>query len=380
MPEPPRPLRLLVVLPSWIGDAVMATPALRLVRDNLPGAFVGALARPGVDEVLEGIGTIDELHVDRARGVMGPKLVAARLRHRRYDTALLLTNSFSTALVTRLAFIRRRVGYDRDGRGILLTDRLPAPKRDDGRWAPVPAAWYYLELARFLLDAHPHHARLDGPWWESQPSPTPEWRMTLAVTDHDNAAADAVLERAGVAPDDPIALLNPGGNNPAKRWPPDRFARVADHVAERHGVRVLVNAAPAEADLAASVCRHATTSPVSLADHAMTLGALKALCQRARILVTNDTGPRHIAAALETPVVTLFGPTDPRWTTIHAPAGERIVLADPTLPPDQVADDHPDRCRVDRIEPPEVLDAIDRLLAGASTPDPGVAPPPGSGS
>ena len=94
----------------------------------------------------------------------------------------------------------------------------------------------------------------------------------------------------------------------------------------------------------------------------MTIAALKPLLRDARLLVTNDTGPRHIAAALGTPVVSLFGPTDRRWTTI--PFDDEIALdADPTLPEEEVANDHPDRCAIDRIDPGRVTDACDRLLA-----------------
>src|SRR5690606_4405022 len=140
-------------MPSWLGDVVMATPALRLIREALPGALIGALLRPGMDELLAGSDLVDQLHVDRARGVMGPKIVASRLRQHRYDTCLLLTNSFSTALIARLAFIRRRIGYDRDGRGLLLTDRLDPPRRERPHkgFAPVPAVGYYLRAARVLI-------------------------------------------------------------------------------------------------------------------------------------------------------------------------------------------------------------------------------------
>src|SRR5687768_2461756 len=138
-------------MPSWIGDAVMATPALRLIRSALPGAFIGALARPGIDQVLAGSTFFDELHVEHSTGVLGPKFIAAKLRPRRYESALLLTNSFSTALIARIAGIPRRVGYARDARSLLLTDRLHAPKRPDGRYAPIPAVTYYWRAACRLL-------------------------------------------------------------------------------------------------------------------------------------------------------------------------------------------------------------------------------------
>src|SRR5690349_1107621 len=124
MPDTMNPLRLVVICPSWVGDVVMATPALRLLRSRLKGSFIGGLVRPGMDELLAGTDFFDEVHVERAGGVMGPKFAAAKLRPRRYDAALLLTNSFSTALIARIAGVPRRVGYNRDARGLLLTDRL----------------------------------------------------------------------------------------------------------------------------------------------------------------------------------------------------------------------------------------------------------------
>ncbi len=153
MPRPrPKPHRLLIVLPSWVGDAVMATPALRRIRAALPGAFVGALARPGIDQLLAGSGLFDEVHVERASGVLGPKFVAAKVRPRRYDTALLLTNSFSTALIARVAGIPRRIGYNRDARRLLLTDPLPPDRTPRGGFAIVPAVNAYWKLASSICN------------------------------------------------------------------------------------------------------------------------------------------------------------------------------------------------------------------------------------
>jgi heptosyltransferase-2 len=358
MPDAARaPLRLLVVMPSWVGDVVMATPTLRRLRDRFKGSFIGGLVRPGMDQLLAGTTFFDELHVERASGVMGPKFVAAKVRPRRYDTALLLTNSFSTALVVRLAGIPRRIGYDRDARGLLLTDRLEAPRRHEGGFAPVPAVNYYMNLAeRFLLGT---------PGGATAPAMTP---MELATTPEDERDAADLRARAGVPSTAQTALLNPGGNNPAKRWPPDRFAAVADHLVQRHNLTVLINGSPAEADLVASIaaaCRIA--KPVQLPGLGITLGTLKALTRRSHLMVTNDTGPRHIAAAFGVPLVSLFGPTDPRWTIIPARAGETVLTADPTLPETELAEDHPERCRIERIELSSVIGAVDRTLTTPAT-------------
>lgn len=383
MPLPP-PSRLLIVLPSWVGDTVMATPALARIRAAMPGAFIGALCRPGIDRLIAGADFLDEVHTFAPHGVMAPKRAAGKVRPRRYDAALLLTNSFSTALITRLAFIPRRIGYNRDNRAVLLTDPVAPPRNPDRSWKLTPAVDYYWNLASHLLNQPP----VD---WSTH-TPTncvsvplalpPDARMQLPVTSDDERAADELLARAGIAPDRPFAILNPGGNNPAKRWPADRYARLAEYLVAHHGLTVLINGSPAESDLCASIRdqiaptgREGTASTpadamaLALPDLGITLGALKALCRRARLMVTNDTGPRHIAAATGTPLVTLFGPTDPRWTTIpvraHADAtpAETILVADPDLPPDQSANDHPDRCRVDRITLAQVTAAADDQLA-----------------
>ncbi|TVS04348.1 MAG: glycosyltransferase family 9 protein [Phycisphaerales bacterium] len=348
-----KPLRLLVVCPSWVGDAVMATPALDRLRSDLPGAFIGALVRPGIDRVLAGAGFFDEVHVERAGGVMGPKFVAAKVRPRRYDTAVLLTNSFSTALIARIAGIPRRIGYDRDGRGLLLTDRLKPEKRDAGGWAIVPAADYYWRLIDALLSGPPGDARLpDGA------------AMRLATTPEEEAEADAILERAGVGEGERYCVLNPGGNNPAKRWPADRFAELGRRLREEHQMAALVNGSPGEAELTAEIA--GACGGVDLVALGNTLGALKAIVKRAGLMVTNDTGPRHIAVAFGVPTVSLFGPTDHRWTIVPkgSGGGEVVLLADPTLPETESANDHPERCRIDRIGAERVWEAVSGLLGG----------------
>jgi heptosyltransferase-2 len=371
MPATDHDNRLLLVLPSWVGDACMVTPALVNLREALPGAFIGAMARPGIDRLLDALETpagrpvIDEFHTVRPSGVMGPKHAAARVRPRRYARALLFTGSFSTALAVRVAGIPERIGYDRDGRGFLLTRRLKPPRTPKGDWAVVPAVSYYWHATHALLDpsAPPALAppTLDDPRRVATGLPE-NARMTLPVTEADRAEADAVGASASIA--GPTAILNPGGNNPAKRWSVQRFAALADHLARAHGLTVLINGSPAEAELCRAIAEAAETDPVVLPDHGHTLGALKALAADARVMVTNDTGPRHIAACVGTPLVSLFGPTDPRWTTIPVPPErEAILVADPSLPVDQISNDHPDRCAIDNIPLDAVVSAADGMLA-----------------
>ncbi|MEN0021075.1 MAG: glycosyltransferase family 9 protein, partial [Planctomycetota bacterium] len=312
-----RMLRLLIMCPNWVGDAVMATPALRHIRDCLPGVFIGGFMRPGIDQVLDGAGLFDEIHVERAGGVMGPKFAAAKLRPRNYDTALLLTNSFRTALTARIAGIRRRVGYDRDGRGLLLTHKLTPPTRPgfrigQARFAPWPAVHAYWHMATALLDP-------ESPQHELPADCGPR----LGTTERDEQQAEALLSDIGT---DRFAVLVPGGSKPAKRWPAERFGQLAQHATDAHGLSVLASGSPAEAGVLSAVANAGPARPIT----PPSLGALKAIIRRASLVVSNDTGPRHIAIAFGVPTVSLFGPTDHRWTIVPG-ASEQIILADPAF-------------------------------------------------
>jgi len=299
-----EPDRMVVFAPNWVGDAVMFTPALRAIRARFPRARIVLFARPAPGAALTPNPWADEILVDR-----GGMLANVRaLRARRFDLAVLAPNSFRIALLARLGRARRRLGYARHGRGILLTDKLQPPRTPDGSLAITPALTYYLNLAAALgADAT-------------------DRRMELAVADADAAWAEGVCARAGADGGRPAVVLNPGASfGPAKQYPPDRFAAVADALIDRHDAAIIINAAPNERPVADAVADAMTHPPaVNLARPDNSLGRLKALVKRAALLITNDTGPRHVAAAFGTPVVTIFGPTDPDRTTIDYDR-ERIV-------------------------------------------------------
>jgi lipopolysaccharide heptosyltransferase II len=357
--------RIAIIMPSWVGDLVMATPALRLIRDARPNAEIHAILRPGLDALLDGAGLVNHIHTADARGLGGPARLARTLQPIRAHEALLLTNSFSTALGVRIARIQRRVGYARDARGPLLTEKLTAPRKH-GQWSLIPAVRYYHHAASAFLDpsrpplqAIESDSRTHAPLGDAEST-----HLELGITPEQQAHADDIL--AGL--DRLYAILNPGGNNPAKRWPAERFSALADHLRRAHDLRVLVNGSPAEADLVEQIVRDARTDPIALPILGPTLGSLKPIIKNARIMVTNDTGPRHIAAAFGIPLVSLFGPTDPRWTTIpvrpqpNGTPSETILIANQTLDPAQTSNQDPQGSRIDRIELEAVLRATDNLL------------------
>ncbi len=326
----------------------MATPALRLLRDHQPGAFIGALVRPGLDALLDGCELIDEFHIDRPTGVLGPKRVAWKLRPRQYDAAILFTNSFSSALIARIAGVGERFGYIRDARGSLLTGGI-RPHRNGRDWRVTPAVDYYWRLVSSYL----------GEGQETAPN---DERVALATTPPQDAAASDMLPRAGLVPTDRYAVLIPGASKEAKRWPAERFSAIADHLIREHGLRAIVSGSPAERGVCERVIASAEEPVASLVGLGGDLGSLKAIIRGCSILVCNDTGPRHIGAAFGVPTVALFGPTDHRWTTLRGVANQRLVLADPSLPASESANDHPTRCAITRIETDRVIGAVESLF------------------
>jgi heptosyltransferase-2 len=308
-----EPQRILVVQPNWVGDAVMATPTLRAIRQLYPDAQISYLMRRYVKPIYTGMPWADKLitfRTGRTKAKAGKGQffeLAARLRARRFDLAVLLPNSFKTALVCKMAGIDRIVGYERDGRGFLLSDKL-LPVKDRGKFLPTPIVKYYLGIAHYLG------------------SKDREVKLELFITDSEKREGEQVLSRAGLDPAlsrpaarglAPLILLNPGAQyGAAKCWLPEYFAQLGDRFIEELGATVLLSGAPRERAILEAVSRHMKHAAVDLSRSGCTLGALKEIIRRCDLMVTNDTGPRHIAAAFDVPVVTVFGPTHPEWTEI----------------------------------------------------------------
>lgn len=346
-----------VVCPNLIGDTVMATPLFRAVRAGFADSRVVAVVRPGVSPVLDGGPWFDDriLHDhrsgDRSRRT---RAVIERLRGERVELAILLPNSFRSALLAWRAGIGRRVGYGRGGRSILLTDRLAAPRDEWGRFTPTPIVDYYLALARHLG------------------CPIASRRTELYTTPADERDADEALGSLSIAAGERFVCLNTGGAfGPAKSWPEEHFATLARRLATESAVSVLVLCGPGERDAARSIATKAGhPRVVSLADQRMSLGLSKACVRRSSLLVTTDSGPRHFAPAFDVPVLTLFGPTHIAWTRTQHPLSLHMlnpVDCGPCQKPVCPRGHH--RCMRD-LDPDSVYRAAMRFLGVRSSPVP----------
>ncbi len=297
-------MKIAVFLPNWIGDAVMATPAVRALRDRYPKAEITALLRPYVAGALEGNPWFDRLLLlDGTGSSRGVLATAWQLRRAGIDLTVLFPNSFRTALIAWLGGCRRRIGFGRYGRSALLTDVLQ-PRRDgSGRRIPSPALDDYNDLA------------------EAAGCPWPGYRMELFTTAADEQAADVVWQETGLVASEEVVCLNPGAAfGAAKHWPTEYFAELTRMLVDQRGSGVLVLCGPAEREQARQIVEQASRRGVhSLADRPVSLGLTKACVRRADLLITTDSGPRHFGVAFDRPVVTLFGPTHIAWTETYHP-------------------------------------------------------------
>ncbi len=336
--------RLAILVPNWIGDAVMSEPAIRAVHEAWPHLEMTAIGRPAPLVAYAGHPAIAETIALDDRGMLGPWTAGRRVAATGADAVLLLRGSFRSGLVALASGRRVRIGVARDGRRPLLTHAVPRPDHD-GR--PRPTLDLYAALVAPLgVEVSP------GATPRIHPPPTERSRVEAIL---------AELPR-------PLLGMVPGGSKTAKRWPPERFAEVARLCGDRIGGVALFGGPEERAVLSAVVDALGEDGPpvVDLAAAGMGLAALPAAIGACDALLTNDTGPRHLAIAQGLPVVSLFGPTDHRWTIVPG-ARERMLIAEPFLDDDHIADRHPKACRIDRIPVDDVVHAVRALLDALET-------------
>jgi heptosyltransferase-2 len=297
---------VLVRLPNWLGDTVMALPALHGLRAARPGACVVAVGRWA--SLLAGQGVADALVPYPWAGGNRWRL-AASLRGMRADAAILLPNSFGSALAARLWGARMRLGYDTDLRRALLTHAVPLPS---------PRV-HQVDEYRGLLESA----------GVGVPETDPAWRLGEDAAA--GAAVSALLEECGISGGARAVGLHLGAAfGSSKQWPAAAFGEAASRLRER-GLRPILLGSPADAEMAGAVSTCAGWAIPSLVARDQ-LELLPRLLARLACLVSSDTGVAHLAAAVGTPTVTLFGPTDPRLTAPRSRAARRVDGRAPCAP------------------------------------------------
>lgn len=289
--------KILVRATNWIGDAVMSVPALQQLRVHYPDAIISILARPWVAGLYSRESFCDELIPYEApkgwRGLTAKWGVAADLRGRNFDCAVLLQNAFESAALARLAGIPHRIGYDRDARGWLLTHPIPIPKPGE---TPRHQRFYYLELLK-RAKLIPHYAVDEGIYLEGSSAAAAAGRMHL--------------EQAGLKGH--VIGVSPGAAyGGAKRWLPERFAEAAIRVARERSASVAVFGSEAEGPICRIVHEQLNQADIPALNFAgvTPLGKFIEIAAACKIFLTNDSGPMHIASALGVPTVVVFGATD----------------------------------------------------------------------
>jgi heptosyltransferase-2 len=338
--------RIVVRAPNWLGDAVMSVAAFRELRGLFPNAHITAVSKPGTSDIFREANFIDEVLVYERRGLSSVRQQVGEWKQRRFELALLFQNAFEAAAISFLAQVPQRIGYDSQRRGFMLTHSVPSPSWKNDRHE----IFYYLnlvaELERALTGRSPSEER------------EPEFQIAVSTQRKEDAWR---LLAAHAAAHKPLVLLCPGSvNSRAKRWPAERYAMLADQLGESGSTVVLIGS-PGELDVSKQVVSLARHPPLLLTGKT-SVAEVTALISIADVLVTNDTGPAHIGAAVGTPTLVIFGPTNPLTTRPYGPAG-KIIRRPPDCAPCMLRDCPIDHRCMTAITPEEVFERAHELIS-----------------
>ena len=293
-------MKTAILLPTWVGDACMATPTIRAIRNGMSDiSELCLVGRYAPIAVLEGLPSVDSTITYKPKSKDGKTLsrrgMIAELKRRKLDLIILLPNSLSAGIIGFMSGATRRVGYAKDGRSWLLTDRIPLIEGNvDNR--TLPTIDYYMNIAKHLGCESDNLA------------------MQLAVTDSDRILAKDMFDRFDFDWDHPTIVLNTASaTGESKLWPTGNASRAARQLAIQHGLQVVVHSGPSDRQKANAVefgAAHPLVKSMGQIEH-LPMSLSKAVLEQASVVVSTDSGPRHMASALGKRVVSLFGPTSP---------------------------------------------------------------------
>lgn len=296
--------RILIVNVNWLGDVLLSTPFIRAIRKKYPDAFIGCMVVPRCREILEGNPHIDELiEYDESKGhkgIFGKIQFISKIKSFHFDEAYLLHRSLTRTIIVSLAGIKKRIGYTTRKRKLFLSHKVP--------FLPLftHKVEYFLNIARNIgADIEETH-------------------YDFHILDKDRIFIRNFLATSGLSQEDSFAVIHPGGNWLPKRWPAENFASLSDEIFKIFNIRVVISGGSDDVDLSRFIAKRMTTTPI-IAAGILSLKQLGSLLENSKFIVTNDSGPMHIALAVRIPVVALFGPTSARITGPYGPGKYKIV-------------------------------------------------------
>jgi lipopolysaccharide heptosyltransferase II len=304
MPEKLPLQRILIVEVNWAGDVLFSTPFIRCLKENYPQAYLACLAVPRVKEILQNNPYLDEVIVfdeqGRDKGFWSKIAIIAELKKRRFDSVFLLHRSTTRTFLCALAGIKRRIGYETGKFNPFLTQKVAHPDK------PLHKVEYFLQLAQESgLKVSQHN-------------------YEFFFSEEDARYISAFLKNSGIDSQEKFCVINPGGNWDLKRWPKENFSRLAEKLQKELRLKVVITGAEKDSALAENISHSLSEKPI-VSCGKTTLPQLAALLKRAALVISNDSGPMHIAVSVGTKTIAIFGPTSAQITGPYG-TGEFAVL------------------------------------------------------
>lgn len=338
-------MRILLTRTDRIGDVVLSTPAIKAVRDKYPDAHIAFMVRPYAKDIVEGNPYLDEVIIydkyGKHKSILSTIVFALGLRKKKFDKAFMLHPTNRAHLIAYLAGISERIGFNRKS-AIFLTKKIEHLKQRGEK--------HELEYTLDLLGSAGIEAK--------------DKELFVPIRGKDVKRIEELFEEHHVGTDVPLVAVNPGASCPSKRWRPENFAALCDALAGKCKARILIVSDQKNAKYARAAEDAMKYEPVNLAGKT-SVGELAALLSKCSLFISNDSGPVHIACAVGTPVISIFGrkdaglspkrwgPTGDKARVLHKDVGCKTCLAH--------------NCRInfkclEAITPQEVLAAAEKLL------------------
>lgn len=339
--------KILIVRTDRLGDVVLSTPVIKAMRDAYPESYIAFMTRPYARDIVEGNPYLNEVILydkkGKEKGFFGNLVFIKELKDKGFDVAVILHPNVRAHVITFMAGIPERVGYDKKF-GFLLTKRIPHTKQ----FGLKHEVDYNLDVLKYI---------------GIEPK---DRTVYVPIRRHGEVKIDALFEKSGVSSADIIVALNPSASCPSKRWPVERFADIANILIEKYKVKIFVVSSSDDKGLGDRLAALIKGGCVNLSGHTVVMD-LASLLKRAKLFISNDSGPVHIASALGTPTIAIFGRSDrglspERW----GPTGKRDVALHKDIGCPECA---AHECAIgfkclEAVTVEDVLAAADKILAG----------------